>query len=70
MPTYDYKCNQCGGTREIQKDFGDDTEPTCCQATMSRVWSVPAVKFNGSGFYVNGGQYEYNTKLERDYRTV
>ena len=55
MPTYDYKCNECGGTREVQKDFGDNTDPTCCQLTMSRVWSVPAVKFNGSGFYVNGG---------------
>jgi putative FmdB family regulatory protein len=55
MPTYEYKCNVCGGTQEVQRAYGDTTEPICCQSTMSRVWSAPAVKFNGSGFYSTGG---------------
>jgi len=55
MPTYDYKCNECGSTREIQKDFGDNTEPTCCQATMTRVWSAIPVHFKTGGFYSTGG---------------
>jgi putative FmdB family regulatory protein len=55
MPTYDYKCEACGGTQEVERSFGDNTEPICCQATMSRVWSAPAVKFNGTGFYSTGG---------------
>ena len=58
MPKYDYKCNECGGTQEIERSFGDSTEPICCQITMTRVWSAPAIKFNGSGFYSTGGQYE------------
>ena len=56
MPTYEYKCNLCGGTQEVQRAYGDSTEPICCQSTMSRVWSAPAVKFTGTGFYSTGGQ--------------
>ena len=56
MPTYDYKCEQCGVTIEFERGFGEDREPTCCQTIMTRVWSAPAVKFNGSGFYSTGGQ--------------
>ena len=55
MPTYDYKCDKCGGQQEIDRSFGDSTEPICCQTTMTRVWSAPAVKFNGTGFYSTGG---------------
>lgn len=55
MPTYDYKCEVCSGTREIERSFGDSTEPICCQTTMTRVWSAPAVKFIGGGFYSTGG---------------
>lgn len=55
MPTYDYKCDKCKITIEFERGFGEDREPTCCQATMSRVYSAPAVKFNGTGFYSTGG---------------
>lgn len=56
MPKYDYKCNECGGTQEVDRSFGDNTEPICCQTTMTRIWSAPAIKFNGTGFYSTGGQ--------------
>jgi putative FmdB family regulatory protein len=55
MPNYDYKCDVCGGQQEVERSFGDDTQPVCCQTTMTRVWSAPAVKFNGTGFYSTGG---------------
>lgn len=55
MPNYDYKCDVCGGQQEVERSFGDDTQPVCCQTIMSRIWSAPAVKFNGSGFYSTGG---------------
>ena len=55
MPKYDYKCDKCGGQQEIDRSFGDSTEPICCQTVMTRVWSAPAVKFNGTGFYSTGG---------------
>ena len=55
MPKYDYKCNDCGITREITREFGEDTEPICCNTAMARIWSAPAVKFNATGFYSTGG---------------
>lgn len=55
MPTYEFKCNTCGGTQEITKFLGDDTIPTCCSASMERVWSAPPVHFKAGGFYSTGG---------------
>ena len=51
MPVYDYKCTQSSGTVEFKREFGDNTEPVCCNEVMSRQWSSPGVVFNGNGFY-------------------
>lgn len=53
MPKYDYKCNVCGSTIEFERGFGEDREPTCCNHTMSRVWSATPAIFRGGGW---GGQ--------------
>lgn len=50
MPKYDYKCNVCGMTQEIHREFGEDFEPTCCQSTMSRVWTATPAHFKGGGW--------------------
>jgi len=50
MPKYDYKCNKCGMTQEITREFGEDYEPTCCQEGMSRVWSATPAIFRGGGW--------------------
>jgi len=50
MPTYDYKCNKCGMTQEIVREFGENHEPTCCQETMARVWSATPAIFRGGGW--------------------
>jgi putative FmdB family regulatory protein len=55
MPTYDYKCDVCGSQREVAKEIGDESVPTCCQTSMTRVWSaIPAI-FKTGGFYKTGG---------------
>lgn len=53
MPNYDFKCNTCNSVIETNENI----PPVCttCLGTMTRVWSVPAVKFNGPGFYSTGG---------------
>lgn len=51
MPVYDYKCTQCSSIIEYKKDFGDSTDPICCNKNMERQWSSPGVIFNGNGFY-------------------
>jgi putative FmdB family regulatory protein len=55
VPTYEYKCNECGSQREVIKEFGDDSVPTCCQVSMTRVWSSTPVIFKTGGFYSTGG---------------
>ena len=36
---------------EFKREFGEDSDPLCCNQTMTRQWSAPAAIFNGSGFY-------------------
>jgi len=53
MPSYAYDCT-CGATREVIRGFNEPEDvPICsdCHTSMKRVWSVPSVVFNGSGFY-------------------
>lgn len=53
MPRYDFKCETCTEIIEVTENI----PPMCttCNNTMVRVWSAPAVKFNGTGFYSTGG---------------
>ena len=60
MPIYDFSCFTCGNIRE-QFIYHKEYEgyivrcPTLnCNKTMKRIYSVPAVKFNGTGFYSTG----------------
>lgn len=55
MPTYDYRCNKCGGVREVFRQLGEDSEPICCEQSMERVWTATPVHFKGTGFYKTGG---------------
>jgi putative FmdB family regulatory protein len=55
MPTYDYECPGEGVVVELSLPF-DHERPICrCGAPLERVYSAPAVKFNGTGFYSTGG---------------
>jgi putative FmdB family regulatory protein len=56
MPSYDYECPGEGKVVELSLPFGHE-RPMCttCGAPMERVYSAPAVKFNGTGFYSTGG---------------
>ena len=51
MPIYDYKCGVCSISIEFERGFGEDREPLCCNQSMIRQWTAPAVQFNGTGFY-------------------
>jgi putative FmdB family regulatory protein len=53
MPNYDFKCETCQSIIETNENI----PPVCttCLSTMIRLWSAPAVKFNGPGFYSTGG---------------
>jgi putative FmdB family regulatory protein len=56
LPRYDYKCDSCNETYELQQSFSAESSHVCeeCgKGTATRVLSVPTVVFKGSGFYVN-----------------
>ena len=53
MPTYSYKCTECGNAFDIQQAFSDDSLTACpsCGGRLRKVFGVVGVTFNGSGFY-------------------
>lgn len=53
MPTYSYRCTECGNSFDIQQAFTDDTLTECpsCQGKLRKLFNSVGVTFNGSGFY-------------------
>ena len=53
MPTYDYRCRDCGHEFEIQQSFSDDALTVCpvCQGNLRKVFGAVGISFKGSGFY-------------------
>ena len=53
MPTYDYRCRDCGHTIEIIHSILADGPEVCerCRGPMQRVLHPTGVIFRGSGFY-------------------
>jgi putative FmdB family regulatory protein len=54
VPTYDYRCRDCGHTIEIVHSILEDGPETCerCRGPLMRVLHPAGVIFKGSGFYV------------------
>jgi putative FmdB family regulatory protein len=53
MPTYSYRCTECGEAFDIQQAFTDDTLTVCpnCGGVLRKLFNTVGVTFNGSGFY-------------------
>ena len=53
MPTYSYRCTECGTAFDIKQSFTDEalTECPTCGGVLRKVFSPVGVTFNGSGFY-------------------
>jgi putative FmdB family regulatory protein len=53
MPTYSYRCTECGHAFDIQQAFTDDSLTVCpsCGGTLRKLFNSVGVTFNGSGFY-------------------
>jgi putative FmdB family regulatory protein len=53
MPTYQYRCKQCGHDLEIVQSFSDAPLDTCpeCQGALKKVYGNVGISFKGSGFY-------------------
>jgi len=59
MPTYQYRCKQCGDEFEKVQSFSDDSTPKCptcgtrSKKNISKVFGAVGISFKGSGFYKN-----------------
>ena len=53
MPTYQYRCTECGEDLEVVQKFSDEPLTVClsCQGPLRKVFSPVGIVFKGSGFY-------------------
>ena len=54
MPTYEYKCKDCGHQFDIVQSFSDDALtkcPSCKKKALRKVFSPVGIVLKGSGFY-------------------
>jgi putative FmdB family regulatory protein len=55
MPTYEYRCRECGEQLEVVQSFSDDPLTECprCSGPLRKVFNSVGISFKGSGFYKN-----------------
>lgn len=53
MPTYQYRCTECGNELEAVQRFSDPSLTECpsCAGHLRKVFNAVGVVFKGSGFY-------------------
>ena len=53
MPTYEYRCRDCGHSFDIVQKMSDDPLTHCpeCGGALRKVFTAPSISFKGSGFY-------------------
>lgn len=57
MPTYEYKCDKCEKIYVLSRSVDERSHRVDCDCggVGNRVFNVPGIKFNGTGFYSTGG---------------
>jgi len=55
MPLYEYRCHGCGKTFDVIQKFSDEplAQHEGCGGEVERLVSPSALRFKGSGWYVN-----------------
>jgi putative FmdB family regulatory protein len=55
MPTYEYKCRDCGHQLDVVQSFTDEPLAVCptCTGSLRKVFSPVGIVLKGSGFYRN-----------------
>jgi putative FmdB family regulatory protein len=53
MPTYQYRCTECGADLEVVQKFSDPALTECpkCAGPLRKIFNAVGVVFKGSGFY-------------------
>jgi putative FmdB family regulatory protein len=63
MPTYQYRCTECGRELEVVQKFTDEALTQCPQCTgkLRKVFNAVGVVFKGSGFYATDNRTKGKT---------
>ncbi|MEP6758856.1 MAG: FmdB family zinc ribbon protein [Actinomycetota bacterium] len=63
MPTYAYRCRDCGHSFDIVQKMSDASLTHCpeCGGDLRKVFTAPAISFKGSGFYATDHGKKGNT---------
>ncbi|SNU02100.1 putative regulatory protein, FmdB family [Ruaniaceae bacterium KH17] len=53
MPTYAYRCTECGNAFDVYQRFDEESLTTCpaCQGKLRKLFTPTGITFKGSGFY-------------------
>ena len=64
MPTYEYRCKNCGQHLEVQQRFTDDplTECPTCEGPLRKVFGNVGIAFKGDGFYKTDSRSSSSSK--------
>ncbi len=69
MPTYEYRCSECGHTFDVFQRMSDDPRAECgeCGSAAERLISGGGgLLFKGEGFYITDYRSESYKKAERE----
>ena len=73
MPLYEYNCHRCGKTFELIQRFSDEPLKVHegCGGELEKLISRSALRFKGSGWYVNdyaepAGTVKQDAKTTKD----
>lgn len=68
MPTYAYRCTECGTEFDIYQRFDEDSLTNCprCDATLRKLFSPTGIVFKGSGFYRTDSRKGSSTSTSKD----
>ncbi|MFO7821422.1 MAG: FmdB family zinc ribbon protein [Lentisphaeria bacterium] len=72
MPTYEYKCHECGDVFDVFQNMSDEPLKTCpeCGGAVKRlIGSGAGIIFKGSGFYCTdyrSSNYQQQANKEKD----
>ena len=63
MPTYQYRCADCGRELEVVQKFTDASLTDCpsCDGDLRKVFNAVGVVFKGSGFYATDNRTKGKT---------
>ena len=66
MPTYEYRCKDCGDELEVVQSFHDDAPTVCpsCGGNLRKVFGNIGITFKGSGFYKTDSRNGASRKKE------